>query len=797
MKRVFYILLFVFTYSVSAVAQIALPDRVSAFTPDCLKERLIMENTLSKVSKANNYGQNASTGEKKYWDVFSDRDDNLVYSQASSSSSVVTKLTFNQRVRIAEIKNGYALVYEESNIGLGFPGISQDAKAKGALGWVDMDKLLLWRSCPANDHGILNKALLVFNLNKAGSNDIDFMCKNPDTKVGAENIVSTIDFYFVMKKDPKTGLVLLASQSSMDGDSDQVLYGWVSTSSYTPWNQRSCLEYNWDPITIEDHLKGKSASFYEDKYLKVLASPGCIYGENQTGSLDTPYRIDGHRLRMPIHDNDSGNDKLYKITYFASPDGSYNMEDAAKLEEQRNKILEDAARKTKNVNLIVVVDGTKSMEAHFAALQPAIIDACKRYVSDKYKLRLGLVIYRDYADKQYLVERFPLTEVTDARLTDKFANGGDYGIKSSPGDDYSEALYVGLDAALDTEKMRYTKEESNLIIVVGDCGNRWDDARDPDLDVIKKKMLENNVNLISFQVHNQEKDGIDAWLDFNLQMSDIILSNVENKYSETGQSGEFVESTDGNGYDFKVTEGSAYYVASIRSPQQGESMPVEELKNLIAQNVEIFSSAIGQQLNALVNGYKVSRDSSSVGSQRFDENFLKGKLGGARFEILRAASTLCALSGYTLKNDPESGADFYKPVIFIEKAEFEKMLSQFRKVYEATRGADVREAYIGAMKQLLHSMVPDMTPEEMNKQGNAYILGLIKGLNVSTQALKSDVSLEDIGDPNVVKQNEFARIVKTFNAKFEALDQIYKSSYDYIFTANNQTYYWIPLEELP
>lgn len=796
MKRVFNILLFVFAYSFSAVAQIALPDRVSAFTPDCLNEPLIMENTLSKVSKANNYGQNTSSGEKKFWDVFSDRDDNLVYTQASTSSSVATKLIFNQRVRIAQIKNGFALVYEESNIGLAYPGISQEAKAKGALGWVPMDNLLLWKSCPANDHGILNKALLVYNLNNASGADIGLMYKNPEQKVDGVNIESTIDFYFVMKRDPKTGLVLLASQSSMDGDSDQVLYGWVGNSSYTPWNQRSCLEYNWDPITIEDHLKGKSASFYADKELKVLASPGCKYGENQSGSLDTPYRIDGHRLRMPIHDNDSQNDNLFKITYFASPDGSYNMEDAAKLEEQRNKILQEAARKTKNVNLIVVVDGTKSMEEYFAALQPAIIDACRRYVSDKYKLRLGLVIYRDYADKQYLCEYHPLADLKDGRLTGMFETGGEYGIKSSPGDDYSEALYVGLDAALNTERMRYTKEESNLILVVGDCGNRWDDSRDPDLDKIKRKMLENNVNLISFQVHNQEKPGIDAWLDFNLQMTDIILSNVEMKYSETGQSGEFVESSDGNGYDFHVKEGSAYYVASIRSPKLGESMDVKELEQLIAKNVEIFSSAIGQQLNALVNGYKVSRDSSSVGSQRFDENFLKGKLGGERFEVLRAASTLCALSGYTLKRDPASGADFYKPVIFIEKAEFEKMLSQFRKVYDATRGSDVREAYIGAMKQLLNSMVPDMTPEEMNKLGNAYITNLIAGLNVSTQALQ-DRSLEDIGDVNVVKQQELMKIVKTFNQKFEALDQIYKSSYEYVFTANNQTYYWIPVEELP
>jgi hypothetical protein len=279
-------------------------------------------------------------------------------------------------------------------------------------------------------------------------------------------------------------------------------------------------------------------------------------------------------------------------------------------------------------------------------------------------------------------------------------------------------------------------------------------------------------------------------------MTDLILSNVEMKYSETGQSGEFVESTDGNGYDFNVKEGSAYYVASMRNPQLGETMPIVELENLIAKNVEVFSGAIGKQLNALINGYKVNKDSSSVGGQRFDENFLKGKLGSERFEVLRAASTLCALSGYTLKKDPASGADFYKPVIFIEKAEFEKMLNQFRKVYDATRGSDEREAYIGAMKQLLNSMVPDMTPEEMNKLGNTYITNLVAGLNVSTQALQ-DRSLEDIGDPNVVKPQEFKRIVSSFNRKFEILDNIYRSSYDYVFTANNQTYYWIPVEELP
>ena len=227
-------------------------------------------------------------------------------------------------------------------------------------------------------------------------------------------------------------------------------------------------------------------------------------------------------------------------------------------------------------------------------------------------------------------------------------------------------------------------------------------------------------------------------------------------------------------------------------------MPIDELKLLVAKNIENFSSAVGEQLNALIRGFKINRDSTSVGEQRFEENFLKNRVGSDRYEILRAASTLCALSGYTLKKDKESGADFYKPVIFIEKAELMKMLSQFRKVYDATKGSSAqREAYIGALKQLVISMIPDKTPEEMNKMGDSYITNLIAGLHVTTQALdKNERTLEDIADRNVVKEPEFQRIIKTFNKKYLKLDDIAKS-YKYVFTTNNQTYYWIPAEELP
>ena len=181
------------------------------------------------------------------------------------------------------------------------------------------------------------------------------------------------------------------------------------------------------------------------------------------------------------------------------------------------------------MNLIIVVDGTQSMEPYFKRLYDAIKKACAKYTDAKYKVKLGLVIYRDYKDinsngDSCYVEYVPMRQMNDSKLFKTFETGGTYGIRSSLHDDYAEVLYEGLYTALDTAKMKYKRDESNLIFVVGDCGNRWNDPRCPTMDAIKEKMYANNVNIISFQVHNMESDRTTAWYDFNDQMYDLVLS---------------------------------------------------------------------------------------------------------------------------------------------------------------------------------------------------------------------------------------------------------------------------------
>ena len=219
----------------SATAQTQLPPKVEVFMPKAVAQNIVRLSDLKELSK--DWGQKNITN-MKHWVVYSDRDSNPTYNGPSKGSGEFTKLKFNETLRIADIKNGFALVYYEPMNGIAAPKISTNAVSKG---WIPMENLLLWHSCPVNEKDIYQKALLVANLDKTVTDGMGYRYSNPVSQEGKQKVVTDMSFYYVMKTDPTTGLQLLSHQAKLDGASDQVLYGWVDNNSYTPWNQRSCL----------------------------------------------------------------------------------------------------------------------------------------------------------------------------------------------------------------------------------------------------------------------------------------------------------------------------------------------------------------------------------------------------------------------------------------------------------------------------------------------------------------------------------------------------------------------------
>ncbi|MBR3983569.1 MAG: VWA domain-containing protein [Bacteroidaceae bacterium] len=799
MKKILTLLLLFATISLNAAEDVPASvklDKCTAFLPNVLAKRVFTEKEAQSIAKSTDYGQsNAPSTEPQYWRVYSDRDNNVTY-LTFNSKTPYGELRMNEPYRIAKIENGYALVYQERKATKGWPTISDDAESKG---WVPMDKLLLWTKCPTNDHGIYNKALLVFNIDKANKQKTSGrVYGNPEKLEKGAEIQTGMNFYFIMKRH-ENGLVLLSTEYELSGNTNY-MYGWVDESSYTPWNQRSCIEPNWDPDVV-DKLVQKKEILEITVHEKVGVKFG--FGKELNDDEFDKYRLSAGVLRYPILDNDSGNEDVYKCTAFATLDGSRLDEQFEKLiiaNDKQREILE----KLKNLNLIIVIDGTQSMEDYFESAIKAI-QAGFEYFSmeeDNYKFKVGVVIYRDYADgEEGLVEYLPMIADPASPALAKFLKeGGSYGIKSAPADKTNaEALYKGLEVALDNEKMGYEKDESNMMIVIGDCGNDETDTQCLSKDEIVSRMKANGINLMTVQVRQKDEP---AWYSFNSQVTDFLYESVGERYSAIfkGVNPDFEERSEADGYDLKPynSEGNeaarSFFIGAMRTPRYTDGDRVfdpEAVTTLMKDIFMNFQDVIKTQGTAV---YKIGN--TRTGAQysegaKMDSAFLVDRMGLEGYKSLKAKGDFLAFSGYTPKKSKD-GDDYWKSVLFISHDEFNELLSRLSKVEVKSQD---RGRYVDAMKGLIRSMIPDVKESDMEEMSNGQIMDLILGLNERTESLS--YSLSDINDPTVVSPENFRRMCKDFQDKYENLVSIKESEYTFRYENNGTIYYWLPIELLP
>ncbi|MBR4028194.1 MAG: VWA domain-containing protein [Alistipes sp.] len=800
MKKILTLLLLFAAISLNAAEDVPASvklDKCTAFLPNILAKRVFTEKEAQSIAQSTDYGQSAATStEPQYWRVYSDRDNNVTY-LTPNSKTPYSKLRMNEPYRIAKIENGYALVYRERQATEGWPTISKAAESKG---WVPMDKLLLWTKCPTNNHGIYNKALLVFNIDKANKQSTSGrVYGNPEKLEKGIEIQTGMKFYFIMKRH-KNGLVLLSSEYELSGDTN-AMYGWVDESSFTPWNQRSCIEPNWDPDVVD-----KLAQKKEILEITVHEEVGIKFGFGKELNDDEfdKYRLSAGVLRYPILDNDSGNEDVYKCTAFATLDGSRLDEQIEKLNSANDKQRE-ILEKLKNLNLIIVIDGTQSMEDYFKSTIEAIQQGFKYFSmeEDNYKFKVGVVIYRDYADGEGLVEHLPMVDDPNSPALRNFLEkGGGYGVKSSPADKtYEEALYKGLEIALDTKKMGYGKDESNMMIVIGDCGNIDGDTQCLSQDEIVNRMKANGINLMTVQVRQQDHS---AWYAFDGQAVDFLTKSIGERYSEVfgslGIKPDFEERSEGDGYDLKPynSEGSitetSFFLGAMRTPQatEGDREFAPKTVTSLMENIFMnFQDVINTQGTAVYKiGNTRTAEQYSEGA-KMDSAFLVSKFSLEGYKSLKAKGDFLAFSGYTPKKSKD-GDDYWKSVLFISHDEFNELLTRLSKVEVKSQD---RGKYVDAMKGLIRSMIPDIKESDMEEMSNGQIMDLILGLNERTESLS--YSLSDINDPTVVSPENFRRMCKDFQDKYENLVSIKESEYTFRYENDGAVYYWLPIELLP
>lgn len=800
MKKLFSALVFLIAGISAMAADITtpIPGKCTAFRPESLYGTILYEKRTEKLASSKDYGQTTINRAKEYWIVYSDRAENPAY-VAPGSSTVHTRLDFNEKLWIAKIENGYALVYSEGKTEA-WPKISSYAEFKG---WVPMSHLLLWDTCPANDTGIYEKAMLCANIDKKLDNgNLGKLFKNPQNLKSFDDLSINFNYYFIMKREGR--MVLLATQNTMNGNSYKVLYGWVDENSYVAWNQRSCLEPTWEIEDVEYFAKnGTKVNIYDD--VKQTKKASYITFTKKTNADFDPfmYRMSGSTLRYPILDGSTST--LWNCSTFSSTGSGGGAINAGTTETKKeDTILKEKLNELSKIKIAIVIDGTKSMEKYF----PAVRDAIKEFTQFFQKsdqVKVGVLIYRDKKDGEYVTESFPMTDPSNPQLAAFLDSGGKYGVKSSSADkSLEEALYYGIDKALDT--FGFKPKESNMMFVIGDCGNSQDYPTITKAS-LNKKLVDKNVTLMGFQVRNDSSS--QAYTVFNNNICDLIKESLQARFNALASGVVVKAQLKKNEYEFTNNAASienSLYVGSHKYVQSG-NMDINLLKDHMNRAVITVNTAINHQRGLIVDFANGVLDGTAA-ENRFGKNseisgpvldlaWLEDRIGKEYTKSLSESNTTVSFKGYTAKKDKASDRDYYKTVIFISQQELNTLMIRLSPLYEvAQKKGNDREPYVKAMKALVQGMIPGITDAEMNKMGYDEVMGLVSGLNASTMSLKGR-TIAEVSSTQAVNATEYQSIIAKFKRQYLKLQTIQKKPYKFVREFNGAKYYWIPTEDLP
>ena len=775
-----------FFFALGAVSMFAqtLPNKCDVYKPTVLITRMLRQSDVDHLLSSPDYCQAESkSGKKTFWIVYSDRNNNEAYT-ASTGTTVATTLPINEKLRIAKIENKRALVYVEPVANTVWPKISSAAECKG---WVPMDRLLLWDLCLSDEMGVYQKALLCLNADES-SKERGYGFLNPqqlDKKIALD---PTFKFYYVMKEAKATNgkkMVLLATQSLMSGFSDANLYAWVPQDMYVSWNQRSCLEPTWNKDDIQAFTKNKFSAFIYDEAgdaasqwdFKVKKEDPYPYDD------DDFYRWPGEVMRYPILDGTTPESDRYQCTALIGNMGGVFV-DSTKIAKE--KFYEDR----KNVNIAILLDATQSMDVFSESVYQAIKSGCEYFDGTKYKIRIGVMLYRDQQDGEFETEWPKFTNPNNPKLLEFIQNGGEYGYKSDSKDKTNtESLFYGMNEAL--KRFRHP-EHSNVLIVVGDCGNNAMDSR-VSIENLTSEIVKNDVNVVGFQVRNPDRTD---WTLFNTDMQNIIRSSLQVKYDNISKGSRVVgrPNNDFSGYVFSNNQEqhNLLYMAEHRHALSGQEMQPDFLKKIMTEIIGGYAKKV-EDLFTYVHTGQVEEQVTefgepiATGGSKLLDDWLKKKFGTAN------VSGLVGFTGWTGKQKYER--NIWMANVFFTHDELANLVAGLQPLHQValTPKANDRKPYLDAVKQCIEKMAPGTDLKATNLDE---VLQRAMGINEPTPILKYPIM--DVLDNQKVSDLEYRAILSEFKMNYEHLRGIVQNNtYKYKMKYNNVTYYWIPVQEMP
>lgn len=625
----------------------------------------------------------------------------------------------------------------------------------------------------------LNAKILVRN--KAGENvtsDVPLYDAMGGEKIGRLRIFSIFNIYTYDTKNREV-YFFIGGQKLVENMLEPVLMGWVKAKDVIPWSSSMNLYY----------APGKTrVPIYEyDRDAKTQVNPFAIQGKAHVEPK-------GHNIpRFPVldHRGVSKNATVYEIAF--AGDACVSSKDCISGRDlsRRRGTVGGKLMETENIDVLFVIDATKSMQKYFKPVVRAVKSFATSISADAQKIRFSVAVYGDYKTHQgdpNNIQFFLPVPFSDTNNTTAMRRLKRVPIFDDPRHDYPEAAFAALTKAINEADWRESAG-LRLVIWIGDHPNRsaYKVSTQDVADALKgKKAIWSAINVKG---------------KYRKSLNQKFLTQAEN----------IAAKADNWNYPIVKTYNSSY--------SEDSSNTESEVRTRLDEVYET-SKRIAQQIFEISIGHKTTSSASGLPSAVLADRYIKERLGISEQQLRDIYSrNQLIVKGFVYQNEKNPDFDFWISMRSTDLYALQTQTAQFcealkyKSSYDDLRNAMVKtlEMITGdtldrkqKIRQFLSKRlhVPkEQFSELLDKSLHDFIRWYLETDKRETAKFKSQICLKaarldqvkngrrvDMKDMKFDKRR--ARWVPRKGAK--------KEKFNWLWGAENGIrYFYIPLEYIP
>ncbi len=812
------------------------------YPPTAYTDKQKWEDQMFSVEKTK---VKESLKQPKHWRIIGDRD-TKTYTSPDFNSEIKDELKFKETAYVIDEKKEWIHIAKSVDSRLR----PYDKELKGEIkdfGWVRKDKVLLWPQSLVNENNnihlkgfILNKAVAINEIIKKKNRKIVSIYKSPETSETIRNL-ELYDFFFIYKIEGTR--YLLGRNYDLKNSVEDDLMGWIDKYQLTKWNTRVALEPNFEKEAFEERKANKNlrvVGFETIEEVDQFAKTGKIIKkplwDNDPVKIapsllakSNPRRHKGAVIRFPVLERNQNfftSGAINKLPTYSKDKNFKNKE--GEIDEisyaLMNEIVLNCEKKKNNINIFFLIEGTPENNG-IQSIISSVVDEIKTNINYDVNFMFGAGIYRDIEQKN-INKDFELFECNkNIDLFNEFLKGiafEEYGET----DDWTDLNY-GLYNSL--VKGGFSKEETNILFIIGnnvdfkfDPARRYAAKANDEKYIISYKKLANKLaqyEMNTFFVQPiLNRNNISSY-EFVSKYRALLLRTANNHYTNYKKVLPLLEGKinpptipepDSISQKHLTLENGIGISEIIYPGKYNNKLDGEEISQFFIENInkviekvnnlhETFSkviydgegididensgywgadilNVIAKELEKYENEESVKKDLVLITQEKlklYHKIFLPRKILGARY-------------------DP------FSFVVFMPESELRVYAFQLKKLKNSmTESMDeIRESLYDTFEEMMVRLAGEKIDNEgIEKSSIDQLRALMNGIEDEGYYIgdKLNFDLGDIKNPKIMSDERIYDLGDRIQEKYQIINGILNqgNKYEFSYTVNGNTYYWI------